>query len=107
MKTVFPIDNVTEVVVTVNQTSAGNKAILLFDTEDGLPYAAATSHVPGAELGEDEVLVKNYSENTGILDFLVKNNIVKDTGKTVSSGFVELNVCTLNPQEVWGEFIHQ
>jgi hypothetical protein len=48
------------------------------------------------------VLVKDYSENEGVLEFLTTNNIVIATDRWVTSGFVDVQVCTLNPESEWG-----
>ena len=61
----------------------------------GEPMATATVNMPCCELESDEVVIKDYSENEGMLDTLVKAGIVKYTGKTVSSGFVVCPVCKL------------
>ena len=48
------------------------------------------------------MLVKDYSENEGVLDFLTTNNIVVPTDKWVTTGFVDVQVCILNPESEWG-----
>ena len=71
------------------------KRIVLLDKITGEPIAVATKIVPGAELRDDEVLIKSYSENEGMLSALSMAGIVEPTGKRVASGFVELDVCKL------------
>lgn len=73
----------------------GRTAIELINTRDGSPVAIATVNIPSAPLERDEVIIKNYSENEGMLDALVSNGIVEPTGKKVQSGFVECDVCKL------------
>ncbi len=95
----------TEVVVELSKYTANDRtAIVLYDAEDGLPYATATSNASdNVQLAEDEVFIKNYSENEGILEFLEENNIVKDTHKLLYTGnYVSLNICKLLPKEQWG-----
>jgi hypothetical protein len=67
------------------------------------PYATATVNVPEVLLADNEVLVKDYSENEGVLDFLIKYNIVTPTPNGVHSGFVWLPVAILNDESVWGD----
>jgi hypothetical protein len=43
----------------------------------------------------DEILIKDYSENEGMLDLLIKEGVVTDTGHRVQSGFVEIPICKL------------
>ena len=96
--------NNTEVNISIGNYASGRKAIKLIDVEDGLPYAVPTTDIPDLVLkNENEVLIKDYSENEGMKMFLEKHNIVTFTGKTVVSGWVELYICTLNPREQWVE----
>lgn len=59
-----------------NYRNNGRKAIQLLDAEDGCPFMMVTVNVPEVELAEDEIIVKNYSENDGVLQFLIQNNLV-------------------------------
>ncbi len=72
-----------------------HKKIMLVDKLTGEPIAVATKIVPGAELQDDEVLIKSYSENEGMLSALASAGVVEPTGKTIPSGFVELDICKL------------
>jgi hypothetical protein len=74
----------------------GNRtALQLFDVEDGMPFATCTVNLPEEPMEENEVAIKNHSENTGILDFLVENSIVDPPHRYVNSGFVTFPVCRL------------
>ena len=75
--------------------SDGRPAIALFDCEDGSPVACATVNVPEIPLAIDEIIVKDYSENAGMLDALVAAGIVTTTDKTVPLGFTVGHVCRL------------
>lgn len=70
-------------------------AIQLINARDGSPVAVATVNIPDAPLEKDEVIIKNYSENEGMLDALVNAGIVQQTGKKVQSGFVDCDICKL------------
>jgi hypothetical protein len=77
--------------------SNGSPAMVLVDQEfdeggDPSPFATATANLPGVQLDEGEVLIKNYSENEGISEALQKAGITEDTGERVESGFIELEV---------------
>jgi len=63
--------------------------------DDGCPYATATTNLRGLDLDEDEVLIKNYSENEGVLPALIDAGIVQDTGKKVNVGYAHANICKL------------
>jgi len=51
--------------------SNGRTAIQLCDANDGQPIATATVNLPDEPMAEDEADIKNYSENSGILDALI------------------------------------
>lgn len=58
-------------------------------------FATASTNIPEAHLEEGEILIKDWSENTGILAELVRHKIVEDTGRRVRTGHVEAAVCRL------------
>lgn len=60
------------------------------------PLATASVWVPG--LGQDQIGVKDYSENEGMLDELLRLGLVFPPRRTVASGFVQIPVCTLTPK---------
>jgi len=75
----------------------GRTAIKLYDSEHGDPIATATVNLPDETLPDNHVFIKNWSENEGILDCLVKANYIKPTGRTVNTGFVtaiEAELCS-------------
>lgn len=96
-------DNPYELFIEMGSYANGRPAIQLMDAEDGCPYTTATVNLPDVLLADNEVLIKDYSENEGILDFLVENNIVIPTDRGVQSGHVWVPVCILNPQSEWGK----
>jgi hypothetical protein len=70
--------------------------------EDGIPYAHATVNIEGYDYGENEVTIKNYSENEGILEVLIENGIVSEPKGYVDNGYVTVPVCDLL---IEGEYI--
>ena len=74
----------------------GNKqpALQLIDAENGEPIATASVSLD-VELKPNEIIIKDWSENEGMLDTLVKSGIVEDTGEVVQTGFVLANVCRI------------
>ena len=92
--------------VSLRKYNNGRTAIELLEMDPAygyFPYATATVNVPEVLLADNEVLVKDYSENEGVLDFLIKYNIVTPTPNGVHSGFVWLPVAILNDESVWGD----
>ena len=71
----------------------GRVAIRLFDEEG--PYATATVNVTEAELAADEVAVKDYAENDGIMALLQAMGIAEPTGRRVPVGRVDAPVARL------------
>ena len=55
------------------------------------PYMTASVNVGHAD--PDEVAIKDYSENEGILKAMVEAGIVSEPVRTVQSGFVEIPIC--------------
>lgn len=70
-------------------------AIALVDEISFEPIAVATINVPNVPLKDNEVIIKDYSENEGLLDVLVKANIVKKLGKNVQVGYAKCEICKL------------
>lgn len=75
--------------------SNGRTAIELIDAEDGCPVMVATINVPEVELAEGEIIIKNYSENEGVLEFLQENEIVGPVKRNIGTGFVSCPVVDL------------
>lgn len=82
--------------VTLSRKRYGNgrMALQLF-TLDLEPYAMATVNLPEIAMAPTEIAVKDYSENEGMLQFLIDNNIVEPPHRFASSGFVVVPICSL------------
>lgn len=76
---------------------AGNDrpAIQVIDMEDGYPYCMATVNMPDMDLADNEVAIKNWSENEGILECLQANGVVGPTKRRMPTGFVYVDVVDL------------
>lgn len=73
-------------------------AIELFDARDYTPYSRVTVNIPGVELKDDEIIVKNYSENAGTLAFLLENELVEKEYRSFqinNYGNSECCICTI------------
>lgn len=84
-------------IVRKRQYDNGRPALQLIDAEDGSPIATATVNLPDLPAEPNQVFVKDWSENEGMLNALVAAGVVKPTGQTVRSRFVEVPVCELQP----------
>ena len=74
---------------------SGRVALTLEDADDGEPISTCTVNLPDEPLGEGEVFIKDYSENEGMVEFLVKEGVVERTGREVQSGYISVPVCKL------------
>jgi len=55
----------------------------------GEAIAKPSVFIEGVEVGENQTIIKDYFENSGILQKLVKAKIVKETGIRINVGFGE------------------
>lgn len=76
------------------QYSNDRIALELIDVKNGETVLVATVNIPQEKIAKDEVIIKNYSENEGILDILVKANVISkpirmiDVGMAANGGAV-------------------
>jgi hypothetical protein len=78
--------------VSIGRYHDGNTRLQLW-CSDG-PLATASVN-PDGPLAENEVAIKNYAENAGILDVLVNAGVVSAPIRTVRAGCMTVPVCTL------------
>lgn len=80
--------------------SGGRLAIQLLSDEEnadkgvyyGEPIAVATVNIPDIVLKDNEIIIKNYSENEGILNTLKENGLIGNIKREVSTGHVTVHV---------------
>lgn len=77
------------------QYQNGRTAIELNDSSTGEPVAVATVNLPNEKIADDEVIIKNWSENEGMLATLEKAGVISKPIRTVETGYVEAHVCKL------------
>lgn len=61
----------------------------------GAQYMTASVNVPDHFLQEGEVIIKNYSENEGILKALVEAGVVEPPHAKVRCGYVKADLCRM------------
>lgn len=77
----------------------GRTAIMLLDVEDNGPVAKATVNVPEVELKDDQIIIKDYSENEGMTEALIAGGIVQpEEDDMVPVGYCVCPVHTLTPE---------
>jgi len=87
--------------LTKHQYENGRVALCLNETDTGEPFCVASVNIPEFNLRSNQVLIKNWSENEGVLESLVEARVIEDTGEQVNAGFVYANLCYLLPEEWW------
>lgn len=76
-------------------------ALELIDNLDGSPVLTASISVPEIALGKNELIIKDYSENEGVLGFLVENNIVRLLGRHIETGLITAEIVELLAENHW------
>jgi hypothetical protein len=89
--------NKRECLVEKSRYSNGHAALKLTLANSGEDYMLVSAYMPVFDLGQNEVVVKDYSENKGILAVLESAGILRPTGHIIQSGFVDLPICELLP----------
>lgn len=73
----------------------GNVSLQAYDIEDGSPYGTLTVNIPETNINPDHVWIKDWSENEGVLNALVKSELVKPLGITQPCGFCKAHLVQL------------
>lgn len=68
--------------------------------EDGSPMATATINIPEQPLEEDEVIIKTYSENNGVLEALKDAGYIKEVVNQIPCGHSYGVIVKLNPEYI-------
>ena len=84
-------------VIRRNGVYSGGRPAITIVTEYGEPFATLTVNLPDEPLEDGEFHVKTWSENKPIADLLRDSIHFEDTGKRVSTGFVEAEIWRLTP----------
>ena len=82
-----------ELTPVMNRYANGQNAIQLVDS-DGMPFMTA-SVAFDINIADDEVIIKNYSENEGILEALIEAGVIDKPFAEIPVNFVTLYVAAL------------
>ena len=66
----------------------GNTAIELVDAETGEPISTATVNL-GVKLPKNQAFIKDYSENEGMLNYLIEAGVVSQPIRYQRSGYIQ------------------
>lgn len=82
-------------------TDGGRLNLRLVQTNTGELYTTITVNLPDEECPEDEIFVKNYSENANIEPYLLRHNIITGHPTYIaSSGWIDIPRYKLHPNIV-------
>lgn len=73
----------------------GRVAIEYVNTIDGEPECTATINLPDEQIEDDEVIIKDYSENEGLYDMMLQAGHIGPAIRYVQSGWISAPVCKL------------
>ncbi len=93
--------NGTAVNIKIARYGNTRKAIILIDATDKMPFMTATMNVLEKEVDAEDVVIKDYSENMGIYEWLVAKNIIEPAHALHELAFDSVPVCKLLPEEEW------
>ena len=57
--------------------------------------AIASVNLPNVLLDSDEIAIKDYSENDGMLECLIDNKVVTEPIRFIQQGYVSIPICKL------------
>jgi hypothetical protein len=83
-----------EIDIKMSKYTNGQHRMDFIDIEDGFPVLVASVSIQ-ENISSDEIAIKDYSENEGVLKFLMEKGIVSSPLKYFNSGFVRIPLCKL------------
>lgn len=90
----------------VGRRYAGDRrALVLTGANTGLPVCTASVNLPDEECAYDEIFIKDYSENSGIMTVLINAGVIERPHRKVRSEYVVIPCCRLTAAglELWGD----
>jgi len=73
--------------------ATANVPVLFIGNEHTQEVYAICNINPEIKLNEFEFVIKDYSENEGMLDWLIENNLMKNMYAYYLGGFVQMPIC--------------
>jgi len=81
--------------VKLRYTNGQNALELITNDQEQESVAIASVALAGEQLAEDEIAIKSWSENEGMLECLFDAKVVSEPIRTVNTGFVVAYICKL------------
>ena len=81
--------------------SGGQIFVGLQVKESGEPYTDLSTNLRpyGAQVADDELAVKTWSENEHVIEPMLKSGLFEDTGRRVQTGFAQAHIWRLKSAE--------
>lgn len=89
--------------VTIKKGTYGNGrvALELIGLQNGAPFAVITVNLPEYTVRDGLVLIKNWSENEGLMEQLQAYGVLGPSIAKVPTGYVYADLCELYPESQW------
>lgn len=87
-----------ECTVQLGNYNNNRSSLTLIDKATGDEVAVASVHIPEVRVASDEVLIKDYSENEGMLNALRDAGVVTHTIREVESGFINIPLVKMSDE---------
>jgi len=68
-------------------------ALKAYDCDDGIPFLVASVNLPTEKIEPDEIAIKDYSENSGVLQHLIDLGVISEPIRYANNGHVEIPIC--------------
>jgi len=81
--------------IKMSRYSNGQHRMEFIDSKDGFSVLISSVAIDES-LESDQIAIKDYSENEGVLKFLMEKGIVSSPLKYFNSGFVSIPICKIN-----------
>ena len=83
--------------VEIESYTNGQNCLRLVDLEDGMTFCTASVAIDHemVQIGEDDVIIKNYSENQGILEALFYAGIIGEPHRAFTYNYATFYVCKI------------
>lgn len=72
-----------------------NGRIAIMATDEGQPLCKCTVNIPDIDIANDEVIIKDYSENEGVLQDMIDIGMVSIPRKIIDTGHANAAICKL------------
>jgi len=72
-----------------------NGRIAIMATDEGAPLCKCTVNIPETPIADDEVIIKDYSENEGVLQDMIELGIILAPRKMINTGYGCSAICKL------------